>query len=448
MNTFRAACKGAFNLILRRYAGPFWYRRHWLRRTERYSHDEIAVLQTRLWECLVKHCLRTVPYYRAWAEREGLNFEDLRSLEGLTRFPVLTKDDIRRAGSALHSRVFPRFLCHRAYTGGTTGPRLALQRDWLSIGNEQAFVRRQFDWAGLGLRDACAYLTWRSVAPPNDLQARPFVYDPVMRELILSTFHLGPETMDRYCRAMSRYRVKALVGYPSAIGEMARRIVEEGKTMPLQAVLTSSETLTPTTREQIEQAFGCPVYDFYGSAERVCYIHTCEQGSYHIVPEYGITELIPCEPPNEDCSRIVATGFWNRAMPLIRYDTGDLVVPSEAGCSCGRAFPVVEAIQGRLSHTFTTSTGRTVGLTALARLFKNVLMRLKELPIEDCQFVYNDNGGIQLQYIPDSSAPGDINEDIHAILRQEFPEDMQVGIVSKTEFGRTPSGKAISLARS
>jgi phenylacetate-coenzyme A ligase PaaK-like adenylate-forming protein len=135
-------------------------------------------------------------------------------------------------------------------------------------------------------------------------------------------------------------------------------------------------------------------------------------------------------------------------MPLIRYDTGDLVIPSDASCSCGRVFSVVKAIRGRLSHMLTTSSGRTVGLTALARLFKNVLLRLKALPIQDCQFVYDEAGDIRLEVIPAVPTVHELKRDIQGIMREDFPEDMNVAVILKTEFSRTSSGKTVSLARS
>ena len=152
-------------------------------------------------------------------------------------------------------------------------------------------------------------------------------YDPFLKELILSTYHLSADTVEEYINAIKKYKVKALNGYPSAIGFISRYCIDHEISLPLTAVLTSSEVLSEDTRHDIETAFQCKVFDYYGAAERVCYIHTCEYGSYHIIPEYGYTELIPKE--NSDEYSIIATGFWNTAMPFIRYDTGDSVVLSD-----------------------------------------------------------------------------------------------------------------------
>ena len=43
---------------------------------------------------------------------------------------------------------------------------------------------------------------------------------------------------------------------------------------------------------------------------------------------------------------LVVTPFFNFAMPLIRYDTGDIAVAA-AACPCGRCLPKLSRIVGR-----------------------------------------------------------------------------------------------------
>jgi phenylacetate-CoA ligase len=68
----------------------------------------------------------------------------------------------------------------------------------------------------------------------------------------------------------------------------------------------------------------------------------------------------------------VGTGFNNLLMPLIRYRCGDLVRPAAAGqrCACGRSFPLIEQIMGRVDDPIKLSDGRSIG--RLDHLFKGV----------------------------------------------------------------------------
>jgi phenylacetate-CoA ligase len=439
--------KGVVSLLTKRFMGPFWFRRKWLAKTQWFSADQLRDLQLDLLKQLISHVYDSVPYYRSFMKKEKMVTGDICSLEDIQKFPIMSKEDVHKAGRELVSTKFRKFLLHTAYTGGTTGPRLPLWRDFGSIGNEHAFVRRQFDWAGIGIRDRCAYMTWRTVTSPNTMNKEPYVYDPLMRELILSTFHLSADMADIYVDAMERYKVKALLAYPSAALVLARELLIKGRRLPLRSVLTTSETLGPIEKEQICQAFQCPVYDFYGSAERVCYINTCEKLFYHIVPEYGLTELIPAAAPNEGCCRIIATGFWSLAMPLIRYDTGDMVIPAYQPCECGRAFEVVERIVGRENKSIITASGRNIGLTAMARLLKNVLLRTNKLPICQSQVLLEDSGAVCFEYVPSKDFKQEDLNILNEILQQELPEDLQMKINSVEKITRTISGKAISLAK-
>jgi phenylacetate-CoA ligase len=44
---------------------------------------------------------------------------------------------------------------------------------------------------------------------------------------------------------------------------------------------------------------------------------------------------------------IVVSGLYNHAQPLLRYKIGDIGVPSDTICACGRQWPLIESIEGR-----------------------------------------------------------------------------------------------------
>ena len=60
-------------------------------------------------------------------------------------------------------------------------------------------------------------------------------------------------------------------------------------------------------------------------------------------------------------------------MPLIRYDVGDICVPTDELCPCGRGLPLIEKVEGR-SDDFVTATDGTVLSPTL------LLIVMKEIP--------------------------------------------------------------------
>lgn len=434
----KIAATGAWRIIAKRYAGPFWLRRRQLARSQWFDKNKLVELQLNRLRYIVSHSYNTVPYYRKLMDERGLRAESIKTLDDIKLFPILTKKDVMEAGELITSTRYPIWTLRAARTGGSTGMPLIIYRNWSSIGNEHAFVRRQWDWAGIGFSDRCAYFMSRVVARPDQTAGPLYVYDPIMKELILSTHHLSMETVKEYANAMKEYRVKAAVGYPSAINLLAKACLDSAIELDLKAVLTTSEILTDSMRETMTRAFGCRIFDFYGSAERVCYIQTCEHGSYHVIPEYGLTELIPVNGSDNRRCKIVSTGFWNMAMPLIRYDMGDVVITSDEVCPCGRAFPLVESIDGRDGDVIKTPSGRLMGVTLIIQLLY-VICGTRY--IAESQIIQDSIDHLTITYVPTDKFEKKDLDDFRHLLVKSLPSELRFDFKRVEAVERTDRGK-------
>jgi phenylacetate-CoA ligase len=47
-------------------------------------------------------------------------------------------------------------------------------------------------------------------------------------------------------------------------------------------------------------------------------------------------------------------------MPFIRYNLGDLGIPTDERCSCGRSWPLIKSIEGRKSDVFIMPNGERI----------------------------------------------------------------------------------------
>jgi phenylacetate-CoA ligase len=436
--SIKVIASGMTSLFIRRCASLFWMRRRWLNKTQWLSKHELYEIQLKLLKALIHHCYYWVPYYRRLMDERRVTPAEIKTLDDIKKFPILTKKHVLEAGDSIISTKYPKGLLRKVRTGGTTGTPMTIYRNLLSIGNEHAFVRRQWDWAGIGFRDKCAYLKGRVIVKPESKSKHLHLYDPVMKELHLSTYHLSAETAKDYIRTMRKYKVKALVGYPSSVYPVARVCLDTGIELKLQSVLTTSETLSESQREVIAEAFGCKVFDFFGSAERVCYIHTCEYGSYHVIPEYGLTELIPVDGSAGERCKIVATGFWNMAMPLIRYDTEDVLVNTNETCLCGRAFPVIKSIFGREGDVIKTPSGRELGASIIAHL---VYVICGAINIIESQVIQDAVDHITIEFVPNGEFVVENLADFQKRLSHYFEGDLKVDLERVKAIRRTQTGK-------
>jgi phenylacetate-CoA ligase len=427
--------KGLSHLLVKRGQISFWKRRKWLERTQYYSRKDLEEIQLKLLKKLVRHCYDTVDFYRELMLKHDITVDSIQTLDDIKRFPVIGKRDVLAAGDSIISKKYPNWATSKGRTGGTTGTPLVTPRNFSSLASEHSFLRRQWDWAGIKMTDNTAYLSGRIIVDANKSHGPFYAFDPFMRELVLSTYHLSAQTVSGFVAAIHKYKVKAIVGYPASICFFAKVCHDMGIEVKLKAVLTTSETVTDSMRATITEVFGCRLFDYYGSAERVCYIFTCDKGSYHITPEYGLTELLPIAGADEQSFRIVGTGFWNMAMPLIRYDLGDSLIKTDEKCSCGRQFPVVRTIIGRTGDLIRTPSGKEFGPTLLARVAKGANNILAS------QIVQDRIDHLDILYVPSDHFTEVDLSDFKKHMSRHLPDELRLDYKQVDAVERTASGK-------
>ncbi len=119
-------------------------------------------------------------------------------------------------------------------------------------------------------------------------------------------------------------------------------------------------TLHDWQRSVIEEAFGQPVTNRYGCEEVSLIACECEEhNGLHLNADGVYCEVIPDDRLNAgpNAGRLLVTDLTNRAMPLIRYQVGDVVVPSDRTCACGRGLPLIEQVVGREADYVLTPDG-------------------------------------------------------------------------------------------
>lgn len=327
-----------------------------LARCEAMSPPELRTWQAARLTAVLDHAAQHVPYYADMPRHRLSDGGDI--FVRLREWPVLDKHHVKQyekllLASDVHVRM-------PAYTSGTTGSPMRTWRTPRSIAYEQALLERQLRWAGWRRGQRRVWLRGDVVVPLSETRPPFWRHNVVEQMLMCSSFHLSETNAPRYIEAIETYDPVVIQAYPSSIAYLARWMADRGRHYrgkSLRGIVTSSERLTNAMRLVCSEAFGASLFDWYGQSERVAAIGTCEYGRYHLIEDGGYAELLP-QP--DGTAAIIATAFENRAMPLIRYRTGDCVLPAPAGerCRCGRAFRLIEAIFGREADAIVTSNGR------------------------------------------------------------------------------------------
>jgi phenylacetate-CoA ligase len=382
---------------------------------------------------VVRHAYKTVPLY---ASRGQDPSGSISSHEGLLGLPIVTKDDLRRPKEEVVSSQFLRSKLHEIHTGGTTGKPLSVYCDRSTLQRNYAFYGRLLTWAGITPFDRIAVFAGRTIVPPSQVKPPFWRTNRPGRSLLFSSYHMSRDTLPHYLRALADFRPALIDSYPSAVSVLARYILDEGiTTVRPRAVVTSSETLTDATRMLVERAFACRVYDYYGAAEMAAFISQCGHGRYHVNPEFGIVELV-CDGrralPGE-IGEIIATGFINPVMPLIRYSTGDLAVQDGIPCRCGRSFPTIRRIVGRMDDVVTTPDGRQIG--RLDPIFKAAATMVESRIVQDAP------DHVRLEIVTSGDFPASERENLRRELAARLGPLMHIDIEHVASIPRTGSGK-------
>ncbi|WP_200279038.1 phenylacetate--CoA ligase family protein [Rhabdochromatium marinum] len=258
-------------------------------------------------------------------------------------------------------------------TSGTSGTPVDIFRDYNSAIWEHAFHLQHWSWAGFEKNARQIVLRGDLVVPPEQDRPPYWYLDPFGRQLILSTRHINNASIGYFAAAINAYGATQLRAYPSAAYELSRLAESHDLSLRFKSIITGSETLFPAHRDEITRVLGGPVFDFYGMAERVAFGGECEFGRMHIHPEYSFVEIVDSHgKPTEEEGFIVGTSFHNLAMPLIRYRLDDSAKWSRTACPCGRSYPTVERILGRIGDTLLDLDGRPVSPTIITFAFKGV----------------------------------------------------------------------------
>jgi phenylacetate-CoA ligase len=308
---------------------------------------------------------------------------------------LLTKAEVRRHPEKL---VRPRragsWIRTIIKTSGTSGSPLTIVQSMGNVVREAGFVYRQLRWIGYRHGQRRAWIRGDVVFVEHPTAGRFWCRDWVGNMLVMSSYHLSNATIGAYIAELERFDPVVIHAYPSSIAALAGWLKAAGriyKGKALRGVMTSSETLDSDVRANVEETFGVRVFDWYGQAERVAAIGTCEHGSYHVLTDYGNAALLVSNP--ESCE-LVGTTLNNAAMPLVRYRTGDAVVPHPPGhdaCPCGRVFPTIQGIIGRQEKIITLPDGRIVA--RLDRIFQH------NAHLVEGQVLYRGNGNFVLRVV-------------------------------------------------
>lgn len=183
----------------------------------------------------------------------------------------------------------------------------------------------------------------------------------------------GPvqDPADAIDKILSR-RAHCLVGIPVQVLSLARHA--ENTLIPrrfIHSVLLSTDYVPASIVEEIERTWDCHVYQHYGMTE-MGYgggVECDANNGYHLREADLFVEIVDPQSgrrlPEGVFGEVVFTTLTRRAMPLIRYRTGDRARFLTEPCPCGSILRRLSRVPGRLANEVTLGSSIRLRMAAL-----------------------------------------------------------------------------------
>jgi len=435
--------------ISRNVIAPLWaawerspYLRHHRRllRTQFDPPDSIRQQQWERLKPLLRHAVDTTSFWRIRFQKAGFAPEHIRSFEDFCRLPLLTKADLRAHHEEMLSETSRNADLHHKKTSGSTGTTVEVSVDDDAQQFKRACTLRSDEWSGWRLGERVAAV-WGN---PGYLKRgwRGRLRNALLeRCTFLDTLKMTSAAIEAYATELRRRPPSLLFGHAHSLFLFAEFIKSRGvAAIRPKGIISTAMVLHDWERRTIEEVFQCKVTNRYGCEEVSLIACECEQhNGLHINADGIYLEVLradgmPCGLG--ESGRIVVTDLVNRAMPILRYQVGDMGALSDRRCPCGRGLPLLEKIEGRIADYVVTPSGEMISGISLTENFAVMVSGIAQLQIvqeEVDRFVFRIVKGPE--FGPQSL------ETIGALVAERFGVNIRYECEFVDRIPQEPSGK-------
>lgn len=429
----REFCCWAAPIVFRSLGMDFFRRHEWLISTREWPAEKRAQWRLEKLNQMIGFCWDHVPFYQDFWKSAGVSNSPLQSIDDLDKFPILTKDIIKKNHKQIQPDSFTSIPKKLNSTGGTTGQPLQYFQDLELWSLSQAFNLWGWGLAGYGFGDRVAIIGGYSLVPSS-----PSFKDRIRyfleRKIPISGVHFDEEAGHNIYRLLRQQKPDFIYGYPSVLAMLGAFLADEGLRLEsVRGVFTTAEMLHDSYRKSIERGFNCITWDQYGCNDGGIMAHECRlhQG-HHYNDLQAIAQITG--PDSSEPGQLLISNLWNRSFPFIRYANGDFVAFSDEPCPCGEPFPLFSSIKGRTSDILEFANGRKLSGPALTLIFR-------DLDIAAWQVIQIAPTILEVHISNSKPLPENSIDFIRLAFTAHAGKDVVVKIKEVRELQRTSSGK-------
>ncbi|MFQ6550545.1 phenylacetate--CoA ligase family protein [Aestuariibius sp. 2305UL40-4] len=330
-----------------------------LRRNQFLDDATLAQLRNERFVKMVHHAYANVAMYRRKYDGAGVDINAIRSIDDAKHLPIIEKQDL--IDNYPHDAIAKGYELSElttAVTGGSSGSTVTVAYSERTMRERVLTAYRIYDMMMDGYR-------------PEHVQTYVYTGKYPLSGLTKTDYRLEHiwtlDPLDKAVATLRQSKPHMLTLYPSRLEDIRRHLTPgdvEALRERLIVINVKSEMSTQDQRDEWSDFFGVPVLDEYGSEELAGTVAAqCRHGGYHIWEDIQLVEIVSPNGevlPDGEEGDLVATCYYNWAMPIIRYRQNDIasLKPASEKCACDRNLRMLATFSGRQNSSFVLPSGR------------------------------------------------------------------------------------------
>ena len=316
---------------------------------------------------IIKYAKENSKFYANFYK--DVNFE-IRDINDIKKLPILKKEIFKKAvqEDIIISSNFDKNDLISGHTTGSTGIPLKMSFDKECV-NKRSVVQSRL-WNNMGILPYKRFVKiWRD----KELSVQekilkdaglilPIAVGDVNEPLATA---ITNNKIQEIIQELVNFKPQVIRGYVSALYSIANILENsEIKLTDLESVVTSAEYLPNGIWEYFERVFNCPIYNLYGGTEAPAIgVNSKENHNIIISEDLYFIEVLD-ENGNDvkpgEQGLITITDLYSKAMPLIRYQIGDMAIIDENFYHFSEKFRYFVSVEGRTNDIFELEDGSLI----------------------------------------------------------------------------------------
>lgn len=405
---------------------PYLYNLHKVTKNQWQDLSKLQKLQDNKLKALIKHAYEKVDYYRILFDQAGIKPEDIKSTQDIAKISITTRKEFQALPkSEIVATGVDLSRCLNLCTSGSTGMPLDIFMSPIEMRLSQLYYRRILLENGSKFTDRIVII----VNPHNfgfkQWFHRVGAFIGILKEKKISIF----DDTESQLKTILEFKPEIIHSYASTLKNLAVEIEKRKiKNINPRIIFSTAESMDKQDKGFISSVFKSEIFDYYSSNECgpiawECKAHT----GYHINSDNIIVEFLKEDGTYAKAGEegeIVITSLNSYTMPFIRYKLGDIGVPSDEQCPCGRTLPMIKKIIGRSNDYFMLPSGKRIYAFALRHI-------LRDIPgISQYQMIQQKKDKVRINIVKDEDFSSDtifeIEENCKHILEDNITIEINI----------------------